>query len=51
MEYKSGKMIDYRHPISSCPELSRIYRMVNYEETKDEKTCSQAQQVDKPPLK
>ena len=35
-------MTDYRHPISSCPELSRMYGMVNYEETQYEKTCSQA---------
>ena len=33
MEYRSGKMIDYRHPISSCPELSRMYGMVNHVET------------------
>ena len=35
-------MIDYRHQICSCPELSRMYGMVNYVETEYEKTCSQA---------
>ena len=26
-------MTDFRHPISSCPQLSRMYGMVNYVET------------------
>lgn len=29
-------MIDYRHPISSCPELSRMYGMINHVETEYE---------------
>ena len=36
MEYRNGRSIDYRHPINSCTELSRMFGAVNYVETQYE---------------
>jgi hypothetical protein len=29
MEYRNGRNINYRHPITICTELSRMYGSVN----------------------